>query len=131
MLKKASCLLALSLLASVCWAKTPVQLQARIPDLTELSLEELMDIEVISVAKKEQKLTEAAAAIYVITQEDIRRSGATSIAEALRLAPGLSVARIDSNKWAVSSRGFNDFFANKLLVLIDGSGSATPSRERS
>lgn len=94
--------------------------------LLELSLEELMRIEVTLLAKKKQKLSEAAAAIYVVTQENIRRSGVTSIPEALRLVPGLQVARIDSNKWAISSRGFNDRFANKLLVLIDGRSVYTP-----
>ncbi|MDH5699967.1 MAG: TonB-dependent receptor [Nitrospirota bacterium] len=89
-------------------------------DLTQLSLEELMSVEVTSVSKKKQKLSESAAAIYVITQEDIRRSGVTSIPEALRMAPGIQVARINNNQWAVSARGFNDRFSNKLLVLIDG-----------
>jgi iron complex outermembrane receptor protein len=89
-------------------------------DLTQLSLEDLMTVEVTSVSKKEEHLFEAPAAVYVITQEDIRRSGATSIAEALRMVPGVDVARIDSNKWAISARGFNDEFANKLLVLLDG-----------
>src|SRR6266403_736553 len=68
----------------------------------------------------------AAAAIFVITQEDIRRSGANSIPEALRLVPGLQVARIDQNKWAIGSRGFNGRFDNKLLVLIDGRSVYTP-----
>ena len=72
------------------------------------------------VSKKPEKLSEAAAAIFVITQEDIRRSGATSIPEALRMAPGIHVARINSNIWAVTARGLNDRFANKLLVLMDG-----------
>jgi iron complex outermembrane recepter protein len=89
-------------------------------DLLDLSLEELMEIEVTSASKKSQHLTDAPAAIFVIKQEDIKRSGATSIPDALRMAPGLDVGRIDSNKWAVSSRGFNGRFANKLLVLIDG-----------
>jgi len=79
-----------------------------------------MEIEVTSVSKRPQPMGEAAAAVYVITNEDIRRSGATSIPEALRLAPGLHVAHIDANKWAVTARGFNSQFANKLLVLIDG-----------
>ncbi|MDL1964492.1 MAG: TonB-dependent receptor plug domain-containing protein, partial [Deltaproteobacteria bacterium] len=69
-------------------------------DLTELSLEELMNIEITSVSKKPEKLADAAAAIFVITQEDIRRSGVTCIPEALRMVPGINVARIDSNKWA-------------------------------
>jgi iron complex outermembrane receptor protein len=90
-------------------------------------LEELMTVEVTSVSKKEQTLFEAPAAIYVITQEDIRRSGATSIPEALRMVPGVQVARIDANKWAISARGFNNEFANKLLVLIDGRSVYTPS----
>ena len=97
-------------------------------DLTVLSLEELMEIEVTvtSVSKKSQKISEAPAAIFVISQEDIRRSGATSIPEILRMVPGLEVARIDANKWAISSRGFNGRFANKLLVLIDGRSAYTP-----
>ena len=89
-------------------------------DLTALSLEELMDLEVTTVSRKEQSLFESPAAVYVITREYIRRAGFTSIAEALRLAPGLQVARIDANKWAITARGFNGRFANKLLVLIDG-----------
>lgn len=85
-----------------------------------------MKIEVTSVSKRPERLSDAAAAIYVITNEDIRRSGATSIPEALRLAPGLEVARQDSHTWAISSRGFNDEFANQLLVLIDGRSVYTP-----
>jgi iron complex outermembrane receptor protein len=99
----------------------PVVLAGNLPnDLTRLSLEQLMDIEVISVSKKPEKVADAAAAVFVITQEDIRRSGATHIPEVLRMVPGVEVARVDSNKWAVSIRGFNDLFARKLLVLIDG-----------
>lgn len=89
-------------------------------DLSDASLDTLMNLEVTSVAKKEQKLSQSAAAIFVITQEDIRRSGATSIPEVLRMVPGLHVAQIDANNWAISSRGFNDRFANKMLVMIDG-----------
>ena len=96
-------------------------------DLTELSLEELMNIEITSVSKKPERLADAMAAVFVITQEDIRHSGVTSIPEALRMAPGINVARIDSNKWAITSRGFNGRFANKLLVLIDGRSVYTPS----
>jgi iron complex outermembrane recepter protein len=95
-------------------------------DLAELSLEELMDIEVFSVSRKEGKLSESAAAVFVLTAEDVRRTGATSIPEALRMVPGMEVARIDASKWAVSSRGFNDAFANKLLVLIDGRSVYSP-----
>jgi iron complex outermembrane recepter protein len=86
----------------------------------------LMNVQVTSVSKRSQKLADAAAAIFVITQEDIRRSGANSIPEALRMVPGVQVARIDENKWAITSRGFNGRFANKLLVLIDGRSVYTP-----
>lgn len=95
-------------------------------DVTSMSVEDLMNMQVTSVSKRTQKVADAAAAVYVITQEDIRRSGATSIPEALRLVPGIQVARIDENKWAISSRGFNGRFANKLLVLIDGRTVYTP-----
>ncbi len=95
-------------------------------DLGSKSIEDLMNIEVTSVSRKEEKLFQTAAAIYVITQEDIRRSGLTSLPEVLRLAPGLDVARIDGSKWAVSARGFNGRFANKLLVLIDGRSVYSP-----
>jgi iron complex outermembrane receptor protein len=96
------------------------------PDVTAISLEDLMNLRVTSVSKREQRLGVAAAAIFVIKQEDIRRSGARNIPEALRLAPGLEVARIDENKWAIASRGFNGRFTNKLLVLIDGRSVYTP-----
>jgi outer membrane cobalamin receptor len=89
-------------------------------DLGNKSIEALMNIEVTSVSKKEQKLSRTAAAIFVITQEDIRRSGATNIPDLLRMVPGLDVAQVNSSTWAISSRGFNDQAANKLLVLIDG-----------
>ncbi len=101
-------------------------LAQNLPDVTAMSVEDLMNVQVTSVSKRTQKLADAAAAIFVITQEDIRRSGATSIPEALRMVPGLQVARIDENKWAISSRGFNGRFANKLLVLIDGRSVYTP-----
>jgi iron complex outermembrane receptor protein len=95
-------------------------------DPTTLPLESLLELKVTSVSKKSQQLTDAAAAVFVITQEDIRRSGVTTIADALRMVPGVQVARIDSNKWAVSARGFNGRFANKLLVLMDGRSLYTP-----
>jgi len=94
-------------------------------DALDLSVEDLLNVEVTSVAKKAQSLNDAPAAAFVITHEDIKRTGSTSIPDALRLAPGLDVARIDANKWAVSSRGFNGRFANKLLVLIDGRSAYT------
>jgi iron complex outermembrane receptor protein len=89
-------------------------------DLNELSIAELMDIEITSVSKKPQTMASAAAAAFVITQEDIRRSGATTIPDLLRMVPGVQVARIDANQWAVSVRGFNNRVSNKLLVLKDG-----------
>jgi len=95
-------------------------------DLTELSLEALMSVEVTSAAKRQQPLSDTAAAIHVITREEIRRSGMTTIPELLRLVPGVHVARIDANKWAISSRGFLDRFSNKMLVLIDGRTVYTP-----
>jgi iron complex outermembrane receptor protein len=105
---------------------TVAQNSRNVPDVTAMSMEDLMNLQVTSVTKHTQKVADAAAAIFVITQEDIRRSGATSIPEALRLVPGLEVARIDQNKWAIGSRGFNGRFDNKLLVLIDGRSVYTP-----
>ena len=95
-------------------------------ELKKLSLEELANIEVTSAGKKPERLSAVPVAMHVITQEDIHRSGATTIADALRLAPGLEVARVDSHNWAISARGFNGLFANKLLVLIDGRSVYTP-----
>jgi iron complex outermembrane receptor protein len=97
------------------------------PDLSQASLEDLMNIQVTSVSKKEQKLSKAGGAIFVITQEDIRRSGATNIPDLLRLAPGVDVAQVDANQWAISIRGFSDLYANKVLVLIDGRSVYSPS----
>jgi iron complex outermembrane receptor protein len=107
-------------------ANSGAQGHQSVPDVTTLSMEDLMNMQVTSVSKRTQKVADAAAAVFVITQEDIRRSGATSIPEALRLVPGLEVARIDENKWAIASRGFNGRFDNKLLVLIDGRSVYTP-----
>ena len=98
----------------------------QIARLKEVPFEELLNLEVTSVSKRPEKLGEAPSAIQVITGEDIRRSGATMLAEALRLAPNLQVARIDARQWAVSARGFNATAANKLLVLIDGRTVYTP-----
>lgn len=95
-------------------------------DLTKVNIEDLMNMEVTSVSKKEQKLSQVAAALFVITQEDIRSSGALNIPDLLRMVPGLDVAQINANTWAISSRGFNLQFANKLLVLIDGRAVYTP-----
>lgn len=94
--------------------------------LKRLSLEELMDIEVTSVSRQPEKLSEAASAIQVITHEEIRRSGASNIPEILRLADNLDVAQQNSHQWAISARGFNTELANKLLVLMDGRSVYTP-----
>lgn len=93
---------------------------AQAQNLNHMSIEELISLDVTTVSKKSEKVSQAAAAVYVITAEDIRRSGVTSIPEALRLAPGVHVARNGSTRWAISIRGFNNVFANNLLVLIDG-----------
>jgi iron complex outermembrane receptor protein len=95
-------------------------------ELKRMSLEDLMDIEITSVSKRPENLYEAASAVQVITREDILRSGATSIPEALRLASNLQVAQLNTREWAISARGFNATFANKLLVLIDGRTVYTP-----
>ena len=97
-----------------------------IGDLKRLNVEDLMNVEVTSVARHPEKLIGAASAIQVITQEDIRRSGATSIPEALRLADNLQVAQKNSHDWAISARGFNTDLANKLLVMVDGRTVYTP-----
>ncbi|MEO8342211.1 MAG: TonB-dependent receptor [Gallionella sp.] len=95
-------------------------------DLSHLSLEELTNVQISSVSKRLEPIKGAPAAVYVITREDIRRSGATSIPEILRLAPNLQVARVDASQYAISARGFNSTTANKLLVLIDGRSVYTP-----
>ena len=95
-------------------------------DLGQLSLEDLMSIEVTSVSRRAESLGQAASSVFVITGEDIRRSGATSLPEALRLAPNLQVAQKNANEWAISARGFNTELANKLLVMIDGRTIYTP-----
>jgi iron complex outermembrane recepter protein len=89
-------------------------------DLTLIPLEDLMNIEITSVTKQKQRISDAAAAISVITQEDIRRSGMNSIVELLRMVPGMTVAQVGANQWAVGSRGMNAVFNSNLLVLMDG-----------
>ncbi len=88
--------------------------------LKRLSLEELADLEVSILGHRPERYMDAGAAIFVLTAEDIRRSGYTSLAQLMRLVPGMAVARIASDEWAISARGFNSRFANKLLVMIDG-----------
>src|SRR5229473_2610545 len=95
-------------------------------NLKQVSLEELGQIEVTTASKVPVKATRTPAAIYVITQEDIRRSGVTSIPEALRLAPGVEVSRVDANKWSIGVRGFGSRLSRSVLVLIDGRSVYTP-----
>jgi iron complex outermembrane receptor protein len=95
-------------------------------DLSSLSVDDLLNVEVTSVSRKGQKLSDTAAAVFVVTQDDIRRSGATTIPEILRMVPGLDVARVNGNVWAISARGSNGQYANKLLVMIDGHSVYTP-----
>lgn len=99
---------------------TTVQGANWVADLEKLSMEELLNVEVTTVARHESTIGQSPAAIHVITEADIRRSGVTTIPELLRRVPGISVARVDASRWAVSARGFNDRFANKLLVQMDG-----------
>lgn len=98
-----------------------------IDPVLSFSLEQLMQITVTSASKKEESIAKAAAAVFVIKADDIRRSGATNVPEALRLAPGVQVAAIGHNRWSVSIRGFNSRFSNKLLVLVDGRAIYSPA----
>lgn len=100
--------------------------QSDIGELKKLAFEELFDVEITTVSRRAERLVHAASAVQVISAEDIRRSGATSLPEALRLATNLQVAQISSSQWAITARGFNASTANKLLVLIDGRTVYTP-----
>jgi iron complex outermembrane receptor protein len=115
-------------IGSVLSAVTFLTAQAQRPqtDLTTLKIEDLMNINVTSASKKEQKISKVPAAIFVITEEDIHRSGATNIPDLLRMVPGLEVAQVNPSTWAISARGFNGQYSNKLLVLIDGRTVYTP-----
>lgn len=111
--------LALALmLASLAWSQS---------NLADASLEQLLNVQVTSVTKKEQTLSRAAAAVFVINQDDIRRSGARNLPDVLRMAPGVDVAQVDANVWAISIRGFNSRYSNKVLVLVDGRSVYTPT----
>lgn len=100
--------------------------QAQESNLLDLSLEELVNYRITSMSRKEQRVVDTAAAAYVITGEELRRSGALSIPEALRMVPGLNVAQISRDTWAVSSRGFLERLSSKLLVLVDGRSIYSP-----
>src|SRR5579863_6712585 len=95
-------------------------------DLTQYSLEDLMNVQVTSVSKREQTLSKAGAAVYVINQEDIRQSGSTNIPDLLRMVPGIHVAQINAHTWAISVRGFTDKYGDKVLVMIDGRSVYSP-----
>jgi iron complex outermembrane receptor protein len=126
---RVACLLALGLASAGVSNRVSAQsadADQSIGSLKQLSLEQLMDIEVTSVSREPEKLLDAASAIQVITNDDILRSGATSIPEALRLADNLEVAQENSHDWAISARGFDANLANKLLVLIDGRAVYSP-----
>lgn len=120
------CALALTLLCAGTAQAASAYSREDLRHLADLSLEELMNESITSVSKKDQKLGDAAAAITVISAEDLRRSGATQLVDALRLVPGMNVGAYNANQWAVSARGFNNVYANKLLVLIDGRTVYTP-----
>jgi len=122
---RSALIMSLTLQSMPCWANST---NNGVNEYLDMDITQLMQVTITSVSKREQSLSDAAAAIYVISQDDIRRSGVTSIPEALRMAPGLQVARLNSNNWAVTSRGLaNGQFSNKLLVLIDGRTAYTPS----
>ncbi len=122
MLGVAATLLAIS----ICSTPAEADGSRTIGELKQLNVEDLMNVEVTSVSRHPERLLATASAIQVITQEDIRRSGATSIPEALRLADNLQVAQKNSHDWAISARGFNTELSNKLLVMIDGRTVYTP-----
>src|SRR5437899_1436462 len=105
---------------------SPPKDQTHDSDIVDWSLDRLLNTEVTTSARHPEKLSETPAAISVITQEDVRRAGITTLPEAFRMAPGMDVGRLDASQWAISARGFNDVFANKLLVLQDGRTIYTP-----
>ncbi|MEO7597351.1 MAG: TonB-dependent receptor plug domain-containing protein, partial [Opitutus sp.] len=110
-------------------ALLPAQTRPPLPSASQLkkmSAQELMDIEVTSVSRRAERLSEVASAIQVITGEDVRRAGVNSLPEALRLSSNLEVAQIDARQWAITARGFNNVFADKMLVMIDGRSVYTP-----
>src|SRR6267154_176509 len=124
--KRVMPLVLLAGLFPVCWAGANEASEAAEGRRTQVSLEQLGEIEVTTASKRPVKVSRTPAAIYVVTQEDIRRSGATTIPEALRLVPGVEVARIDSNTWSLGVRGFGSALSRSVLVLIDGRSVYTP-----
>jgi iron complex outermembrane receptor protein len=118
--------LAATLLAAAAGAGDAARCEEPPADLTTIGLEAVMNLEVTSVSKKPERLMDAAAAVQVITSEDIRRSGATTLPDLLRLVPGVQVARANSSTWAVGVRGFTSTLSRSLLVLIDGRSVYSP-----
>jgi len=126
LLEVTSCLLLVVSMVSAGWADGPESTHNPTLPLQQLSLEQLGDVEVTTASKEPEQVWRTPAPIYVLTQEDIRRSGATSIPEVLRLVPGIEVARVNANLWAVGIRGFGNYFSKSVLVLIDGRSVYTP-----
>jgi iron complex outermembrane receptor protein len=114
-------------LAAAALMTIPAWSQETPKDLGNKSIEDLMNIEITSASKTEQKLSRTASAVFVITAEDIRQSNATNIPDLLRMVPGIDVAQINANTWAVSARGLNGRFSNELLVMLDGRSVYTPT----
>lgn len=109
------------------WGAAPVSRAAELDAYAELPLEDLLQVEVSTVSRHAQRLADVAAAVSVITAEDIRHAGVRSLPDALRLAPGVDVAQIGADRWAVSLRGQTDYLANKLMVLVDGRSAYSPN----
>ena len=120
-------LLAISLSLAAAVARAQATADGATGDLTALSLSDLLEVRIISPSKKPERLATAAAAVHVITREEIRRSGATSIPDLLRTVPGVHVARRNTSAWSISVRGFNRDFSRMLLVIIDGRTEYTPT----
>lgn len=114
-------------LVAVLALSVPARSQDTPADLSNKSIEDLMNIEVTTASRKEQKLSRTASAIFVITTEDILRSRATNIPDLLRMVPGIAVAQINANSWAISARGQTEEFGNELLVMVDGRNVYTPT----
>lgn len=115
-----------SVCAMILLGVAPTLLRGADLSLVDLSLEELAPLEITSVCRRAERLSDAAASVYVVAAEAIRRSGATSLPQALRIAPNLQVAQVSASQYAISARGFNNAIGNKLLVLVDGRTMYTP-----
>ena len=116
-----------ALLTLILCFSSPTFAQRNTPDLIDQSLDDLLNIKVTSVSRTEQSLSRTASAVFVISAEDIQHSGANNIPDLLRMVPGIDVAQINSNTWAITARGLNARFSNELLVMIDGRNVYTPT----